>query len=63
MQIIGKTVANANVFVKEQKLKSGSSGNFTTSVKLVEGENYISISAFDSSGTIYETILTVIYTP
>ncbi|VVA44434.1 conserved exported hypothetical protein [Candidatus Roizmanbacteria bacterium] len=58
INITGKTVANAFVFINEQELKADLNGNFTTATTLEEGENYIIIVVSDDSGnSIEEDIL------
>jgi len=59
----GKTVANGEVFVNDVEAKADSSGNFSVSLTLDEGENYILIVANDINGNYSEKDLTVTYTP
>lgn len=57
----GKTIAKADVFVNEAETKADSSGNFSVSLKLDEGENYILVVAADSEGNSTEQELTMNY--
>ena len=50
----GKTSPNAEVFINEKVLKADSNGEFSTSVTLEEGENYILVSANDEQGNYAE---------
>ena len=50
----GKTSPNAEVFVNEKELKADSNGEFSTTVTLEEGENYILVSANDEQGNYAE---------
>ena len=59
----GKTAPLAEVAVNDQDLKADSKGNFTVTVLLDEGENYISVIANDADGNYAEKELTVTYTP
>ena len=57
----GKTVANADVSVNDTDVKADSSGNFSASVTLDEGENTIVVVANDSNGNNTEAEITVTY--
>lgn len=52
--VSGKTVDNGYVFVNEQEFKADPSGNFSTTVILEEGENYILIVVSDEYGNSSE---------
>lgn len=54
VMVKGKTSPGADVFINEKELKADSSGNFSTSLNLDEGENYILVSANDSNGNFSE---------
>lgn len=55
----GKTNAKADIFVNEQELKADVSGNFSATVNLEEGANYILISANDEAGNFAEREIVV----
>ncbi|HSX48852.1 MAG TPA: hypothetical protein VLE44_01180 [Candidatus Saccharimonadales bacterium] len=61
--VTGTTSANAEVSVNESDTTSDSSGKFSVTVNLDEGENSIVIVVNDSNGSFIEKDLTVIYTP
>ena len=52
--IIGKTIPNGFVFVNDQEFKADSNGNFSTTVILEEGENYILVVVSDDLGNSAE---------
>jgi len=52
--VSGKTIANAFVFINEQELKADSKGNFSTTIILEEGENYILVVVSDDLGNSAE---------
>jgi hypothetical protein len=54
ININGKTISNAFIFINEQELKADVNGNFTTATTLEEGENYILIVASDDLGNSIE---------
>lgn len=54
INISGKTIPNAFIFINEQELKADINGNFTTATTLEEGENYILIVASDDLGNSAE---------
>lgn len=60
--IAGKTSPGADVAVNDVDLVAETSGNFSTTVALSEGENYMIIVASDASGNVREKELTVTYT-
>lgn len=57
----GKTVAGAEVFVNDVETRADASGNFSVTITLDEGENYILVVANDALGNYSEKELTVIY--
>lgn len=54
INISGKTIANAFIFINEQELKADINGNFASATTLEEGENYILIVASDDLGNSVE---------
>lgn len=54
VKVSGKTIANAFVFINEKELKADAQGNFSTTVALEEGENYILVVAVDNLGNSAE---------
>lgn len=54
ISVIGTTGKNVNVIVNEQELISNADGTFKATVLLDEGENYISIVAYDELGNSAE---------
>lgn len=63
VNVSGKTVANADVSVNDKDLKADTMGNFSTMVNLDEGDNPISVTAFDADGNTSEQEITVTYQP
>jgi hypothetical protein len=61
IQVTGKTVPGADVFVNEKDTKADSQGNFSVVYTLDEGENYLVVGANDEYGNFNEIELTVIY--
>jgi len=59
----GKTVAGAEIFVNDEETKADASGNFSLSIPLDEGENYLLVVANDAAGNYAEKELTVTYSP
>lgn len=59
----GKTTPLAEVFVNDLELKADASGNFSQSLTLEEGDNYILIVANDADGNFAEKELSITYTP
>lgn len=57
----GKTVPGAEVFVNDAETKADSAGNFSATISLDEGENYILVVANDPQGNYSEKEITVIY--
>ncbi len=54
ISVMGTTGKNVNVIVNEQELISNADGTFKATVLLDEGENYISIVAYDELGNSAE---------
>lgn len=54
ISVTGTTGKNVNVIVNEQELMSNADGTFKATVLLDEGENYISIVAYDELGNSAE---------
>lgn len=54
INISGKTISNAYIFINEQELKADLNGNFTSATTLEEGENFILIVASDDLGNSVE---------
>lgn len=63
LTVRGKTVSNAEVFVNDEETRADSSGNFSVTLTLDEGENFILVAANDSLGNFAERELTVTYSP
>lgn len=59
LNIKGKTVKNAEVFVNDKETKANALGAFSANLTLDEGENTIIISANDSLGNYIEKEITV----
>ncbi len=57
--ITGKTIPNGFVFVNDQEFKADSKGNFSTTVILEEGENYILVVVSDDLGNSAEKDIVV----
>jgi len=57
--IKGKTLPRTPVMVNEFEIVSDSSGNFSQSVSLDEGENYISVVAYSPEGDAVEKELVI----
>jgi len=57
--VSGKTGANADIFVNEKETKSDSSGVFSISYELFEGENEIYVAVNDDAGNYAEKSITV----
>ena len=54
ISVTGTTGKNVNVIVNEQELMSNADGTFKTTILVDEGENYISIVAYDELGNSAE---------
>lgn len=63
ISVRGKTVPRAEVSVNEKDTTADSSGNFSATLTLDEGENTIFITAVDDEGNSAETELIVTYEP
>lgn len=61
--IVGKTAPKAEVFINDEELLADATGNFSLSLTLEEGENYILIVANDADGKYVEKELSITYTP
>ncbi|MFZ5845610.1 MAG: hypothetical protein ACOY0S_04035 [Patescibacteria group bacterium] len=57
----GKTVARAEIFVNEVETVADERGNFSATITLEEGENYILVVATDEQGQVAEKELVVTY--
>lgn len=62
ISVSGTTGSNINVVVNNQDLISNADGTFKTSVLLDEGENYISIVAYNDSGEVTEREILILRT-
>jgi hypothetical protein len=60
--VSGTTKPKIDVVVNDQELLSGADGSFNTSVTLDEGENYISIVAYDEDGNVAEREILIMRT-
>jgi hypothetical protein len=54
INISGKTISNAFVFINEQEIKANENGQFASATTLEEGENYILIVVSDDLGNSAE---------
>ncbi|MEK7597921.1 MAG: hypothetical protein AAB441_04730 [Patescibacteria group bacterium] len=54
VNISGKTIPNAYIFINEQELRADVNGRFESATTLEEGENYILIVASDDLGNSLE---------
>ena len=59
----GKTAPKAEVFVNDAETRADANGNFSVTLTLDEGENYILVVANDINGNFSEKELTITYTP
>lgn len=59
----GKTAPKSEVFVNDAETKADTNGNFSVTLTLDEGENYILVVANDANGNFSEKELTITYTP
>jgi len=59
IEVKGKTLPGETVFINEKEMKADSMGNFSTTIVLDEGENYIIIVANDKDGNYAERDLIV----
>jgi hypothetical protein len=59
LNIKGKTVKNAEVFINDKEIKADALGSFSANLTLDEGENTIIISANDNLGNYIEKEITV----
>lgn len=63
LQVKGKTVPGAEVFVNDAETKADSNGNFSVTLTLDEGDNYILVVANDTNGNYSEKDIAITYTP
>ena len=63
VKVSGKADFNSQVFINDSRVVLNSDGNFSTEVKLNEGENSIIIKAQDNANNITEVSRKVIYKP
>lgn len=63
ISVRGKTVPGAEVFVNDGTTVADASGNFSVTISLDEGENYILVVVNDALGNYSEKELTVTYAP
>ena len=63
VKVQGKTLPNAEVFVNEKETKADKNGNFSVTMTLDEGENYMIVVANDELGNVAETELAITYSP
>lgn len=61
--VAGKTTPKAEIFINDVELSADANGNFSQSLTLEEGENYILIVANDTDGNFGEKELSIIYEP
>jgi hypothetical protein len=62
INVRGKTVPGAEVFVNEKEVIAGTDGVFQVLYTLEEGENPILVVASDADGNVAEEELTIVYT-
>lgn len=58
--VTGKTNPGASVIINDIEMKADAAGNFSRTLALDEGENYVSIVAYTESGDVSETQLLVV---
>lgn len=63
LTVNGNTVANAEVFVNDSETVANANGDFSVTLTLEEGDNYILVIANNEQGYYSEQALTVIYAP
>lgn len=63
VKVSGQSLPNATITVNEVETKADASGNFSTNLKMDEGENPINVMAFDDEGNSNAMDLTVTYEP
>ena len=61
--VSGKTVPKAEVNINNTQVLADAQGNFSTTVTLDEGENYLAITASNQNGDFAEQEVVVTYTP
>lgn len=57
----GMTAPRADVFINELEIRADAAGNFSGTLTLDEGENFITVMVNDESGNVAEKYLTVYY--
>lgn len=57
----GMTAPRADVFINELEIRADAAGNFSGTLTLDEGENFIIVMVNDESGNVAEKYLTVYY--
>lgn len=63
MEVTGETTPDAVVSVNGEPVEVDASGNFTVTVELVEGPNFLEVVASDFAGNEVQEIRAVIYLP
>jgi len=63
IKVSGTTIPNAEVAINELDIKSDATGAFSANLTLDEGDNPITIDAFDADGNTNSVDLTVTYEP
>lgn len=61
LTVRGKTVPNAEIYINDTEGKSDANGNFSLTITLDEGENYIFVTAVDSDGNVADSERYVTY--
>lgn len=61
LTVKGKTSPKAEIFVNEAETVADTNGNFSVTVALEEGENYLLVAVTDADGNYKEQELTVTY--
>jgi len=61
LTVKGRTVAGAEVFVNDAEAVADANGNFSVTITLDEGENYVLVAANDAEGNFVEKELSVTY--
>lgn len=61
LTVKGKTSPKAEIFVNEAETVADANGNFSVTVELEEGENYLLVAVTDADGNYKEQELTVTY--
>lgn len=61
IKVMGQTVPGAEVFVNDKETKANAKGDFSVSLQMDEGDNYILVMVVDSEGNVAEKELTVAF--